>query len=287
MRKPWRFFFFAIALSCGVFAAGLQAVADPDLDLIDFNSRLIAYQLGQTPPGQEQLVAKDHTEAEGVCVDCLNPPTPRPRPSATPKEEAPVHMQKPPSFYKKPAQDATPDAPPTSKSFAKAVAAAIKKQKKRYEKDKGMCYRAVKNILEWSGLLTSKQRAALADPKKAHYSKHASAPGDYAFDAYWDLPKYGFVNTYPNNCNKPLTVRVYEGDAWGMTRSQAAAYVPKHFKGRGATAGDRAGHIEIVSPDGQYCHFSCNAYPMNSWKNPAAFGPERRILKGCFVKKGI
>jgi len=94
------------------------------------------------------------------------------------------------------------------------------------------------------------------------------------------LPRAGFRNDLPGSCNRPGVIRVYKGPASGMSAGQAKNFMRKHY-GVKATAGDYAGHIEVLGNDGRWHHFTSSAAPINS---PSHFGPWRRKLTGCFIR---
>lgn len=128
---------------------------------------------------------------------------------------------------------------------------------------KNMCYRSVKNILS-----------------AAHASPRQDLLGASAIDAMRDLPKAGFTNTYPNNCEAPGVIRVYEGPATGMSRHQAKVFMRQEYHTR-LLLGDIYGHIEVVGSNGRYYHFAKGGSrePINE-----RMGDWRRKLVGCFVK---
>ena len=133
--------------------------------------------------------------------------------------------------------------------------------------NKRLCYRAVKEILVASKIITRKQQI-----------DHLSGIG--ARNAMQDLLGVGFKNTYPKNCEAPGTIRVYRGTTESMSRAQSAQYISRRFKAR-ATLGDIYGHIEIVGSDHKYHYVADSSVPINDRR---IFGPERRVLTGCFVK---
>lgn len=201
------------------------------------------------------------TEAVGACTTCDEAkkkaaekivvkkdepkpsPTPKPTPTPKPQERAENFTGQSASYLDK---------------LMKAIRSGTYKSA-----GKNMCYRGVKMILQKAGIVK-------------YY-----LPGGNAYDAMKALPKAGFKNYFPNKCNVPGVIRVYKGAANGMSKAAAKRFIWKKFK-RQATAGDRAGHIEVLGSDKRYYHFTSSSTPINDPKTH--FGPNRRILEGCFLK---
>ena len=158
------------------------------------------------------------------------------------------------------------DDGPTSQANVDAMMRAINRGVGRAV-NKRLCYRAVKEILVASKIITRQEQV-----------KYLNGVG--ARDAMHDLLGVGFKNTYPKNCEAPGTIRVYRGTASGMGRKEAANYISKRF-GRRLALGDIYGHVEIVGSDHKYHYVTDSSVPINDRK---IFGPERRVLSGCFVK---
>jgi hypothetical protein len=129
--------------------------------------------------------------------------------------------------------------------------------------ERGYCYRGVKRII------------AAVDPSLARYFNGSRR----AIYAMRDLPRAGFRNDM-NSCWRPGVIRVYRGPADGLNPGAAHRYMLRRFGIRG-TAGDYAGHIEVLGRDHRWHHFTSSATPIN---HPMHFGPQRRKLVGCFVK---
>lgn len=129
--------------------------------------------------------------------------------------------------------------------------------------ERGYCYRGVKRII------------AAVDPSLAKFF----AGSRRAIYAMRDLKRAGFRNDM-NSCWRPGVVRVYRGPADGLSPRAAESFMLRHFGIRG-TAGDYAGHIEVLGSDRRWHHFTGSGAPIN---HPSHFGPQRRKLVGCFVK---
>lgn len=129
--------------------------------------------------------------------------------------------------------------------------------------ERGYCYRGVKRII------------AAVDPSLAKYFNGSRL----AINAMTDLRRAGFRNDM-NSCWRPGVVRVYKGPASGMGKAAAQRFMRSHF-GINGTAGDYAGHIEVLGSDHRWHHFTSSAAPID---HPMHFGPQRRRLVGCFVK---
>jgi hypothetical protein len=144
---------------------------------------------------------------------------------------------------------------------------------------KGLCYRAVKQIIANTKVNGQK----IADVSKLQ--------GGSAIDAMEELPKAGFTNTYPDGCKEPGAILVYKGAAHQFLgdykkgrRDQAYSKARKYMLekyGVRFSLGDIHGHIEILGTDGKYHHFVDSSRPINQ----VFGGGDRRKLVGCFLKQ--
>lgn len=110
------------------------------------------------------------------------------------------------------------------------------------------CYRAVKRIIA-KGL------------GKDENCVRRYISGGIAINALSALPRAGFRNDM-SKCKQPGAVMVYSG---------------RRVAGYRGSAGDSAGHIEVVGDDGGYHSFYTGLEPISETM------PGRRILAGCFV----
>lgn len=129
----------------------------------------------------------------------------------------------------------------------------------REARRKPMCAKAVRRILENSGLI----------PKDSPLRPVG------AKDYRTFLENFGFRHN-PRACNSPGVVRVYDKSSIPQCSRKRKTNC---FKGR-RTEGDKYGHVEILGKDGNYHHFTKSKRSIQD-----IFSPARRPLIGCMVKE--